>query len=220
MTVNLEKLSVKQLYKNIADLTHERDELRRQVDALECLFGRIKEVSGFKYKYFITSTGLAFSLATGEIKQLKPSPRDNKKNQYLFVKFEKNRQMKNISIHTMVAQYFIGEKPSPNHVVNHKDGNKQNNNASNLEWSTIAENTQHAYKTGLAGGRKHGAYKGPVVAENEDGFGLVFFDSAQTISAGFRPSAIRDAISKPWKKLYGFHFSRIETQHVKAGGQQ
>ncbi|ENG7823813.1 HNH endonuclease, partial [Salmonella enterica] len=101
----------------------------------------------------------------------------------------------------------------------HKDGNKQNNDASNLEWTTIAGNTQHAYRTGLAGGRKHGSYKGPVCAENEEGFGYVFFDSKQAIEAGFNPNSIRDAVVKPWKKLFGFYFSRINnTGQLRKGG--
>lgn len=46
--------------------------------------------------------------------------------------------------HKLVANYFICKRPSLNHVINHKDGNKQNNSATNLEWITWQENRLHA----------------------------------------------------------------------------
>lgn len=45
--------------------------------------------------------------------------------------------------HTLVAEAFICRRPSSKHVVNHKDGNKQNNSVSNLEWATYAQNSKH-----------------------------------------------------------------------------
>lgn len=53
-----------------------------------------------------------------------------------------------IPIHRFVAQAFV---PNPNNLpeVNHKDGNKMNNSADNLEWVTRSENQQHAMKLGL-----------------------------------------------------------------------
>ena len=45
--------------------------------------------------------------------------------------------------HTLVAESFLGRRPSASHVVNHKDRNKQNNRLENLEWSTYRENTKH-----------------------------------------------------------------------------
>ncbi|WOL22926.1 HNH homing endonuclease [Escherichia phage vB_EcoM_JNE01] len=51
-------------------------------------------------------------------------------------------------VHILVAQAFISN-PHNKPIVNHKDGNKQNNEDWNLEWSTYSENTNHAYKNGL-----------------------------------------------------------------------
>ena len=48
----------------------------------------------------------------------------------------------------MVAKAFIpniDNKPQ----INHKDGNKQNNNINNLEWSSSKENNIHALKNKL-----------------------------------------------------------------------
>ena len=50
----------------------------------------------------------------------------------------------------LVALYFV-ENPNPLEydIVNHIDGDKLNNNASNLEWCNISMNTQHAYDNNL-----------------------------------------------------------------------
>lgn len=55
---------------------------------------------------------------------------------------------KNQLLHRLLAETFI---PNPDNLpcVNHKDGNKLNNDLSNLEWCTHSENNKHAYRTGL-----------------------------------------------------------------------
>ena len=70
-----------------------------------------------------------------------------------------NGKRHSITIHTLVAKYFI---PNKEHKpqVNHKDGTKYNNFDFNLEWATSKENMIHAYETGLhdyrAMGENHG----------------------------------------------------------------
>ena len=59
-----------------------------------------------------------------------------------------NKKRYNILVHRYVALYFVSnENCKP--LVNHIDGNKQNNNANNLEWVTYSENIIHAYKNNL-----------------------------------------------------------------------
>ena len=52
-------------------------------------------------------------------------------------------------VHCLVADAFIGRRPL-GLDVNHKDGVKRNNSASNLEYVTRSENCIHAIRLGLA----------------------------------------------------------------------
>lgn len=45
-----------------------------------------------------------------------------------------------LSVHRAVAIAFLGAPPTEGHQVAHKDGNRQNNAASNLRWATPREN--------------------------------------------------------------------------------
>jgi hypothetical protein len=60
----------------------------------------------------------------------------------------KENKYKTKYIHRLIAEYFIDDKFI--HLqVNHKDGNKLNNDISNLEWVTNKENISHSILNGL-----------------------------------------------------------------------
>ena len=48
-------------------------------------------------------------------------------------------------VHRLVARAFIGPSPSPDHVVNHKDGIAWNNRVDNLEYVTQSETSLHSW---------------------------------------------------------------------------
>lgn len=67
---------------------------------------------------------------------------------YKMVGLNKNRVQSQISVHRLVALHFI-PNPENKPQVNHIDGNKLNNDISNLEWVTAKENQKHAFRLGL-----------------------------------------------------------------------
>lgn len=88
---------------------------------------------------------------TGKIrrkKSIKEHSVTDKKG-YLTTDLYSNGVRKSVRVHRVVAEEFI---PNPDNKpeVNHKDGNKHNNNVDNLEWVTKKENCEHAWKHGLA----------------------------------------------------------------------
>lgn len=118
----------------------------------------IKRVPVFGYEgyYEVTENGDIFSVRTYYNKQkktsrkvdikLKPQPNHNG---YLSQMFSVNDKHRLIKVHRVVWESFNG-KIKEGMQINHKDGNKTNNNLNNLEVVTPKENSQHAWKTGLS----------------------------------------------------------------------
>jgi len=102
-----------------------------------------KEIVGYEGRYLISSSGKVKSLYRNKI--LKHS---TSSNGYLGVSLSKESKIKTFHIHRLLAEHFLSN-PKNLPCVNHKDGNKHNNEISNLEWSTFKENTDHAIKTNL-----------------------------------------------------------------------
>lgn len=58
------------------------------------------------------------------------------------------RTVKTYSVHALVASAFC-TRPAGTTEINHKDTNKRNNSALNLEWVTSSDNKLHATAHGL-----------------------------------------------------------------------
>jgi len=125
--------------------------LEEKVNNMNFMYHR-QDIDGYNDKYYACSDGRILSYNNREKDKrnngsfLKPWI---SKGGYLYIRlWGKNGCSKNLSIHSLVAKTFIpnpGNKPQ----INHKDGNKMNNNVSNLEWCTEAENAQHSFNMGL-----------------------------------------------------------------------
>lgn len=102
-----------------------------------------EHAKGYEGYYSVSPNGEVYSVRKNKL--LSPFV---SRSGYSQVELNLNGVAKKHSIHRLVAEAYI---PNPNCLpcVNHKDGNKLNNNVSNLEWCTYGENMEHASRTGL-----------------------------------------------------------------------
>lgn len=93
--------------------------------------------------YMINKKGEVKSRKTNKI--LKPV---KIKNGYYTYNLCRNGKQKTYLAHRLVANNFIPNTEGYNEI-NHKDGDKSNNNVNNLEWCSRSHNLKEAYKLGL-----------------------------------------------------------------------
>jgi hypothetical protein len=114
---------------------------------------------------------------------------------YKQISLFKNHKKRNYRVHRLVAETFI---PNPNNynVVNHIDGNKLNNNVSNLEWATYKQNTNHAWKIGLCSTEKFKHYTTKVVQLDKQNNILKIYNSQKeaSIDNNIRKTAINNCL--------------------------
>lgn len=96
--------------------------------------------------YKVREDGVIFSKRNG--KPLKYRLNDKG---YPTVMLQRNKKAICRRVHRIVAEVFCFN-PSNKPCVNHKDRNRQNYHASNLQWMTHSENVKHSIKNG---GRKN-----------------------------------------------------------------
>ena len=94
-------------------------------------------------KYEVKSEGFVVNSVTGRVLKVDKSPCGHHRITLCIGGIAERHYL-----HRLVAKGFV-ENPDNKPFVNHKDGNKDNNHFSNLEWVTIQENTIHAFDMGL-----------------------------------------------------------------------
>lgn len=99
-------------------------------------------VKGYEGVYEVSNTGKVRSLPRktskgGELKQA------TVQGGYKRVSLS-NGSRKGYTVHRLVGMAFLSN-PLNKPCINHIDGNPSNNNVSNLEWCTYAENSQHSF---------------------------------------------------------------------------
>ena len=119
-------------------------EIWRDVKDYEGLYmvsntGKIKSLD----RTVISKKGFPISLKGRELSQI-----SNQKNKgYLGVSFSKNCILKRRYVHQAVAQSFLGhEIDGFNKVIDHIDGNRENNNVNNLRIVSNRENNSSCYR--------------------------------------------------------------------------
>lgn len=106
-----------------------------------------RPVPGYEHGYEVSDHGNVRSLFRSR-RLLKPAS-DRYGYRRVMLYGEDGRTPKGHTVHRLVASAFL-ENPSGLPWVNHINGQKADNRASNLEWCDRAGNVRHAVQSGLA----------------------------------------------------------------------
>lgn len=97
-----------------------------------------KDIPGYEGKYQITSWGRVYNVDRGSF----ITPEHHHKGYLRVDLFDRNGKRTHYKVHRLVGMAFI-PNPENKPQINHKDGNKENNSFTNLEWVTNDENVDH-----------------------------------------------------------------------------
>lgn len=147
-------------------------------------FGRVKALA----KKVPRRNGNGFSIRKERIMALATD-----KDGYKTVGLVKLGSHKTHKVHRLVACTFIGNK-NERQQVNHKNGDKQDNSVSNLEWVSPRDNIIHKYR--VLGYTQKDTRKGNRVVLLDSGKSFVSIKSAAR-ALGVAPMTIRNWAKEP-----------------------
>ncbi len=146
-------------------------------------------IPGYEGRYAVSDSGEVMSMnfaKSGLPGVLKPSPSRG----YLSVELERGKRF---TIHRLVADVFIGPRPS-GMQINHRNGIKTDNRVENLEYVTGSENMKHAFSTGLQSnvGERHSQAKltEEKIIKVREMLGMGFKQTEIAILMGITQSAV------------------------------
>ena len=103
-----------------------------------------RDIKNYEGHYQVSRSGQVRSLKRG-VQIMRPAV---SRTGYWQVNLYRDGKVKHFYVHRLVAEAFIGHI-AEGMEVNHKDGDKSNNDVSNLEIVTAKQNILHAFRLGL-----------------------------------------------------------------------
>ena len=157
-------------------------------------------------KYLISDTGVIVNSITNQT--LTPY---KEKNGYMRVNIINvfTKQYEKFLVHRLVAKAFCSN-PNNYDIVNHKDEDKQNNNATNLEWCDVKYN--HAYGNGM---KKLSISLSIPITEVIDNKKIIYRSASiasKIINIGRQ--SINNVVNKKRNSVYGHKFRKATSEEI------
>ena len=164
-----------------------------------------KDIIGWEGKYQVSNLGRVRTLNYKRTNQIRIMSGVTDIRGYKCIAFREGgagSRQKHFMVHRLVAQAFI-PNPEGKPFVNHRDGNRKNNNASNLEWCTREENEKHKiYVLGHPSGSVIPPKK-VICVETGQVYPSV---SSAARAIGVSQGAISFALKDEWRVSHGYHW--------------
>ena len=173
-----------------------------------------KPVTDFEGLYEVSSMGRVRRVG-GKVLKL------HLRTRYMFIALHDKKRTRTVDVHRLVAEHFCDGRSKDRCEVNHKNLNRLDNRADNLEWVTHTENVRHAFDNGAVANHVSKTAKKQVLCEE---LGRVFpssYEAAAVLNAEFfhgtkDPSTMARNIR--WCALgkknsaYGFHWRDVHSE--------